>query len=105
MLSSLGQCYLEKKDYKNSKIYFLKSLEANKENPFLFKSLIDVYEILKEIPDMKVISNLESNFLQNRKLLNYFGQIYFEAGSSDPQFYTASTKYFKLQNKFLQSQK
>jgi len=105
VLSSLGQCYLEKKNYKNAKIYFLKSLEANKENSSLFKSLIDLYEILKEIPDVKVISNLESNFLQNRKLLNYLGQIYFEAGSSDPQFYTASVKYFKLLNKHLESQK
>jgi len=105
VLSSLGQCFLEKKDYKNTKIYFLKSLEAKKENPSLFNSLIDVYEILKEIPDMKVISNLESNFLQNRKLLNYFGQIYFEAGSLDPKYYTASAKYFKLHNSLPESQK
>ena len=69
----MGQCYLEIKDYQNTKNCFLKSLKINKYNSSLFKSLIDVYEILKEIPDFNVINDLESNFLGNRKLLNYLG--------------------------------
>lgn len=36
VFSSIGQCYLAKKDYQNAKSYFLKSLEISKENPTLF---------------------------------------------------------------------